>query len=155
MVALASRYNRPFCVIFLDLDGFKPINDEHGHHAGDLVLRETARRLRGGVRASDTVARIGGDEFVVVLPDTSELEGAAALAANLKRAIEAPVAFGGVTLSTGASLGIGRFPDHGRTPEDLLNMADAAMYKAKRSGRGDIVVLPALAPTSAPSAPAD
>lgn len=141
-VALADRHQSTFCIVYLDLDGFKPVNDGFGHHVGDLVLQETARRLRGNVRASDTVARIGGDEFVLLLPDTADIAGAEALAAKVQKAIEAPIPHGTEELRIGASIGIGRYPSHGKTVEDLMNMADAAMYQAKAAGRGRIAVLP-------------
>ncbi len=98
--------------------------------------------MRRGVRASDTVARIGGDEFVVMLPDTREVEGARALADNLKSAVSAPIQFGDIQLHVGVSIGIGRFPDHGATPEDLMGRADEAMYAAKSDGKGQVVLLP-------------
>lgn len=142
-VVLARRYKSRFCLVYLDLDGFKPINDRYGHHAGDHVLRETATRIRKGIRASDTVARIGGDEFVVMLPDVTELDGAMAFAENLKRTIEEPIPFQGESLHVGASIGIGRYPDHGDSPEAIMSRADKAMYQAKSSGKGRIVVLPA------------
>lgn len=137
--ALSRRYGANFCILYLDLNSFKPINDQYGHQAGDLVLKETARRMRERVRASDTVARIGGDEFAVLLPDTREIEGARAVADNLLRALEEPIASRGRTLHVSAAIGIGRFPDHGNSAEALMNRADEAMYRAKSGEGGNIV----------------
>lgn len=141
-MTLARRYETQFCLVFIDLDGFKPINDRHGHHVGDQVLRETAARIRQGIRASDTVARIGGDEFIVMLPDVSDVEGARAVSENIKKTVEQPIPHGGTELQVGASIGIARFPDHGDSPETLMSRADQAMYRAKSAGKGLIEVLP-------------
>ncbi len=118
-------------VLFCDLDGFKAVNDEHGHHVGDAVLTEVARRLAHGVREIDTVARIGGDEFVVLAVDV-EPQQAADLAERLSKALEEPVRADGRDVRVGGSFGVS-WAEPGATPEDLLRDADARMYARKRS----------------------
>ncbi len=130
-IAMAERYDTQFCIVYVDLDRFKPINDTYGHRCGDLVLCEVAERMRGAVRGSDTVARVGGDEFVILLPDTTEREGALAVGKNLLRAIEQPIKTDRGVVSVGASLGIGLYPENGTDPEELLAYADNAMYREK------------------------
>jgi diguanylate cyclase (GGDEF)-like protein len=133
---LLSRPVTPGALLYLDLDRFKPVNDVHGHHAGDLVLAEVARRLQETVRAGATVARIGGDEFVVVLP---ECTAPRRVAARLVDAVEAPIDVEGRLLSVGTSVGIAAFPDVASDLDGLLRAADAALYEAKRAGRRGIV----------------
>jgi diguanylate cyclase (GGDEF)-like protein len=121
-------------VIFLDLDDFKPINDELGHAAGDFVLRRVAQRLSSCVRECDTVARLGGDEFLVVVARMGTREDLAAVARKLEDAVSAPMPMDGhpdVFISASAGLAI---YDHGEAAEDLMNRADHAMYRAKQAG---------------------
>jgi diguanylate cyclase (GGDEF)-like protein len=127
--------------MLIDLDRFKEINDTLGHAAGDALLRETAIRLVEVLRDGDTVARIGGDEFAVVLPD-APLIGIHETARRLRRAIETPLEHDGVMLGVGASIGIAVAPEHGRTVAALLRHADSAMYQAKRAGLGHVVFDP-------------
>ncbi len=134
-LALARRYQRRMAIIFIDLDRFKPINDEYGHDAGDAVLREVARRLSDLVRQSDTVCRQGGDEFVILLPEFSDLESLEQLAHKLRQAIEAPCAFEGHQLTVSGSVGIATFPENGDTVDTIIQSADSAMYRAKADGR--------------------
>jgi diguanylate cyclase (GGDEF)-like protein/PAS domain S-box-containing protein len=134
-VAVAQRQGAPLCLLLLDLDGFKGVNDTWGHHAGDLVLIEIAARLSGTLRESDTAARLGGDEFVLLLPATP-LVGAIETARALVDFIVAPIVVDGKPLTVGASIGIAVFPNHGRDAEVLLAAADSAMYDAKHSGGG-------------------
>ncbi len=145
-VATARRHGRMIAVLFLDLDGFKSVNDRHGHEGGDLFLRETGRRLASCVRSGDTVARLGGDEFVVLLV---EVEGRSDLLSAIDRvltAIRHPVVFEGNSVSLTASLGVALYPDSQSSGEDLLRYADAAMYQAKESGRDRYVFFdPAVA----------
>lgn len=122
-------------VLLLDLDGFKPINDTHGHAVGDLVLQTVARRLQAAMRSTDTVARLGGDEFVVVAPSQEPLAGLPQLLARVAAAVEAPIECEGLVLRVGASIGAARFPDEGQANAELLTRADAAMYAAKQGRR--------------------
>jgi diguanylate cyclase (GGDEF)-like protein len=140
-IANAERSGAAPAVMLIDLDRFKEINDTLGHAAGDALLRETAIRLVELLRDGDTVARIGGDEFAVVLPD-APLIGIHETARRLRRAIETPLEHDGVTLEVGASIGIAVVPDHGRTVAALLRHADTAMYQAKRTGLGHVVFDP-------------
>jgi diguanylate cyclase (GGDEF)-like protein len=135
-LAEARRYDTSGALLVLDLDRFKPINDEHGHAAGDAMLKAVAGTLRATVRMTDIVARLGGDEFAVVLPHTS-VEGAATCAAKIIDAIGAlRVTFAGVELGVGVSIGIAGFQGNGESVETALAAADSALYDAKRAGRG-------------------
>ena len=140
-IAGAERSGAAPAVMLVDLDRFKEINDTLGHAAGDALLRETAIRLVEVLRDGDTVARIGGDEFAVVLPD-APLIGIHETARRLCRAIETPLEHDGVMLGVGASIGIAVAPQHGRTVAALLRHADDAMYQAKRAGLGHAVFDP-------------
>lgn len=131
----AQRNRSKVAVLFVDLDGFKPINDTLGHEVGDVLLKETSRRLRGCVRQSDTVGRHGGDEFTIVLADIHNVASATRVAEQVLEALGSPFHLGGQRLSISASIGIAFYPDHGDAPEDLLNLADDAMYVVKQSGR--------------------
>ncbi|MFE0016444.1 diguanylate cyclase domain-containing protein [Mesorhizobium sp. NPDC059054] len=132
----AANGGKPFVVLSMDLDGFKYINDSHGHTAGDRLLRLVGERLRNTFRATDLVFRIGGDEFIVLLPGASEIE-AAHLA---KRAIETVSEAFDIEVGTpayiGLSAGSARAPVDGDTPEQLLTCSDLALYEAKRAGKG-------------------
>jgi diguanylate cyclase (GGDEF)-like protein/PAS domain S-box-containing protein len=130
----AARRGRGVAVLFIDLDRFKVVNDSLGHHAGDAVLSEVASRLRHGARASDTVARIGGDEFVVVCPDITSSGDVSQLADALQKAIALPIQIGDQIASVDASIGIAFGVGHD-DPESLLRDADQAMYLAKDRGR--------------------
>ncbi len=135
-VALAQRDGAPLAVMVLDLDRFKHINDTHGHAAGDHVLRETALRVVAVCRQSDVVARIGGDEFLVVLERIESLEAAEVLGRRLRAAFDLPVAYGPLQLAVGVSIGAAIFPVHGSDSASLMAAADAAMYEVKRRGGG-------------------
>jgi diguanylate cyclase (GGDEF)-like protein len=121
-------------VMFIDLDRFKNINDSLGHHVGDRVLTEVAHRLQAAVRASDTVGRMGGDEFVIVLPEMEAASDAEMIARRVITAMAAPVRAEGHELSVTVSIGLATWPDLGKDITSLMNRADAAMYRAKRSG---------------------
>ncbi len=136
----ARRHDRALAVLFLDLDGFKQINDTHGHEAGDHMLKVVAARMTECVRKADTVARLAGDEFVVLLTEISDIDAARAVAAKLVEAVRRPVPFEGEELVVGASIGISMFPNHGVMCDDLLRCADDAMYEAKRAGKNRFVV---------------
>lgn len=134
-IANARRAGRPMGVLYMDLDGFKPVNDEYGHAAGDLVLREVAARMRENAREADSIARVGGDEFVVVLAEVAGEKEAAAAASRVLAAFDAPIGIGGAAVTIHASIGIALYPQHGTARETLLAHADAAMYQAKRGGK--------------------
>jgi diguanylate cyclase (GGDEF)-like protein/PAS domain S-box-containing protein len=121
--------------LFIDLDGFKPINDQLGHAAGDMVLRQVAGRLKQCVRESDTVARFGGDEFVLLLQSISSREAVAELAQKVLDTIASDIVVAGEPCQVGASIGISLYPEDGESIETLLNAADQAMYRAKEAGR--------------------
>ncbi|NEX61839.1 diguanylate cyclase domain-containing protein [Noviherbaspirillum galbum] len=131
----AKRHHKKFAVLFLDLDKFKEINDTHGHDAGDAVLREVARRLKACLRHSDKIARMGGDEFYVLIEDLEDGRHAADVAEKLLDAAARPILFGTHECQVGVSIGISLYPDHGVTAASLIGNADAAMYQAKQTGR--------------------
>jgi diguanylate cyclase (GGDEF)-like protein len=126
-------------VIFLDLDGFKQINDTHGHNIGDEVLRIVASRISGAVRLQDTVARLGGDEFCVLLEDLDDCNEATQVAQRVISALCEPMPIQNLSLTTGGSIGIAFHPQDAATPDDLIQHADSAMYQAKRTGKGRYV----------------
>ncbi len=134
-VASADRHGRPFAVLFLDLDNFKAINDDLGHASGDVVLIEVARRLRHSLRASDMLARIHGDEFVVILPEMSALHEACSVAEKLLAVVSHPIEVAGTTVSVQTSIGVALYPNDGADPRALLRAADTAMYQAKLKGK--------------------
>ena len=131
----SPRHDRPFSCLLLDIDHFKQVNDTHGHAAGDAVLREVAQRIRASCRISDIVGRYGGEEFVVLLPET---DGAAAVVtADKLRALlsGSPVTAGSVTIPIHASIGVAAWSAAMRAPSDLYAAADQALYRAKDLGR--------------------
>ncbi|MES2612005.1 MAG: diguanylate cyclase [Pseudomonadota bacterium] len=134
-IAHARRDGRCLAVMYLDLDGFKAVNDRLGHDMGDRLLVQFAQRLKAAVRGSDTVCRQGGDEFVVLLPGLEDAEGACSVARKMLAGAANPFELGGEALRIGLSGGIAVFPEHGTTFEELTQHADAAMYAAKRGGR--------------------
>lgn len=134
-IAHARHSGQKIAFMFLDLDGFKEVNDRYGHEAGDKVLQTVAERLKSAVRSADTAARIGGDEFVVILSDLSHAHFAGDVADKILHAIGAPIAYGGHELSVGASIGISIFPDHADDLDTLKRVADRAMYEVKASGK--------------------
>jgi diguanylate cyclase (GGDEF)-like protein len=138
-VSRARRSSRGFAVLLFDLDGFKSVNDTWGHSAGDRVLTIVGERARKCVRASDTVGRQGGDEFLAILPETG-LEGALGVAEKLREALQEPYPLGEVEARLSASVGVALYPDHGSDPESLQRAADAALYRAKREGKNRIAV---------------
>ncbi len=129
-----------FALMLLDLDRFKIVNDSLGHPAGDQLLKEVARRLRGCMRPRDLVARLGGDEFAVLLEDTRSPDDVGRLAARLQQVLETPVTINGCEMCTSASIGV-TFSDMGyREPQEMLRDADLAMYRAKSDGKGRLVL---------------
>jgi diguanylate cyclase (GGDEF)-like protein/PAS domain S-box-containing protein len=135
-VHLAQRHQTLVAAVLIDLDNFKTINDTFGHDAGDAVLKVVARRLQATVRDSDTVARLSGDEFVMVLVDQPSLRYTLRMVERVRRALTMPATFGGSEILVGASLGVAAFPHDGRTSADLVRAADMAMYRAKNNGGG-------------------
>jgi diguanylate cyclase (GGDEF)-like protein/PAS domain S-box-containing protein len=134
----ARRDNLRGALLFIDLDHFKEVNDRYGHHAGDILLITVAHRLRDQVRESDTVARLAGDEFTVILPHIQQADDASRVAEKILAAMSLPIDIGGHETSIGASIGIAMFPDHGATVEEIMQAADGAMYAAKAKGRHGI-----------------
>ena len=134
-IALAQRHKTKVAVLFLDLDGFKQVNDSLGHLLGDGVLQSVAKRLADCVRSSDTVSRRGGDEFVVLLPEVQELEDVVATARRMLQAVAAPHVIDHHVLHVTVSIGVSVSPDDGGDAETLIKNADAAMYQAKKNGR--------------------
>ncbi|OHC68922.1 MAG: hypothetical protein A2045_17590 [Rhodocyclales bacterium GWA2_65_20] len=135
-IAFAGREKHRLGLMFIDLDGFKAVNDSLGHDVGDSLLKEVADRLNQCVRQSDTVARIGGDEFVILLEHAHDLADYASLARKAIAALLQPVKVDGQTIQIGASIGIACFPDDGGNFRELMQSADDAMYEAKSAGRG-------------------
>ena len=132
---ISLRYQRSLAVMFIDLDGFKPINDSMGHSAGDQILIEVARRMNQQVRPGDTVARLGGDEFIVILPDLAREEDALLVADRIIASIAQPYKVAGIEMHITASLGITLSDGTTEPPTALIQQADLAMYKAKQQGR--------------------
>jgi diguanylate cyclase (GGDEF)-like protein len=122
-------------LIFIDLDRFKEINDTLGHGAGDQLLQQTARRLEQCLRAGDTVARFGGDEFVVLLENIASLENVEMLVEKFRKALSQPFDLAGKTAGISASFGVAHCPQHGDDEKQLLRHADEAMYLDKNGGR--------------------
>jgi diguanylate cyclase (GGDEF)-like protein/PAS domain S-box-containing protein len=137
-IETARRQACQAAVLFIDLDRFKPINDRYGHRIGDLLLQAVAQRLRSLLRAVDTVSRIGGDEFILVLPHMQSDSAAAEAAQRVLAALARPYQVEGLELSVAPSIGVSIFPLHGQDAGTLLSCADAAMYHAKKAGRANV-----------------
>ncbi len=139
-LALARRHRWTLAVMFLDLDGFKQINDSYGHDAGDRVLVTIARRLEKNARDDDTVSRFGGDEFLYLLMEVGDAQNLASIARMIVKEVQEPCAIQvrdlAILAQINASLGIAVFPQHGSTSEGMIARADEAMYRAKREGTG-------------------
>lgn len=134
-IGAAKRYGRGFAVMYLDLDDFKEINDRFGHPAGDLVLKAVAERLIGTLRESDTVARFGGDEFVILQPVVNAEADASNLARKIIAVMQSPLQIDDFQQTVHASIGIALYPEHGTTTDELMEHADRALYRAKGAGR--------------------
>ena len=134
-LAAAQRAKRPIGVMYIDLDGFKPVNDTYGHKAGDLVLKEFAIRLKSILRAVDSVARVGGDEFVAILAEIADTADATKAADRLLAAMAVPFDIGQTAVTLSASIGLALYPANGDDAQTLLQRADSAMYSAKRAGK--------------------
>lgn len=139
-ISVANRTTRSISLLFIDLDGFKPVNDTYGHAIGDCLLKEVAARLLSCLREGDTAARLGGDEFVVILLESS-VDRAVTVANRILEALRTPYEFGKKTISSiSASIGIAEYPNHARELDALLTAADNAMYVAKKSGKDQFSV---------------
>jgi len=136
-IAHARRYRRTMALMFLDLDGFKQVNDTLGHDAGDTLLEMVAARLVGAVRQDDTVARLGGDEFVIALPGAVQVNDVVELVSKVIQAVSQPYSIQGRSVGMTASVGIGIYPAHGEDVATLMKSADLALHEAKRSGKND------------------
>ena len=137
-VALSAREGKASAVFLIDLDGFKPVNDQYGHAVGDLALKEVATRLRDALRDYDTVARLGGDEFVVLVQGIDDRNILGGLAQRVVELIEKPMRIEQATLTLGASIGVAIAPECANEPGVLLRVADRAMYAAKAAGKGTV-----------------
>jgi diguanylate cyclase (GGDEF)-like protein len=131
----ARRHRQMMAVMYMDLDGFKQVNDQYGHACGDSLLKEIAVRLRSVARQEDTVARIGGDEFIMVLSEISRVEDVARPAATILSLLQAPVDINGVSVKVSGSIGISFYPKDAEDPEALIARADEALYSAKHAGK--------------------
>ncbi len=132
----AQRHAWRLAVMFIDLDGFKAVNDTHGHAAGDRVLQLVGQRIKSDVRGSDTVSRRSGDEFLFLMLEAKDDADVAALAGKIANNIAQPCDIDGIVLTVSASIGIAIYPEDGRTADELLENADAAMYESKRNRNG-------------------
>ncbi|UHL65391.1 sensor domain-containing diguanylate cyclase [Paralcaligenes sp. KSB-10] len=135
---LLGRIHSHMSILYIDLDGFKAVNDEHGHAAGDKLLRLAAERLKAGIRESDVAARLGGDEFSVLLVNAS-MADAEMIAKKLAKSLSVPYQLDTLSVEVSASIGVASFPESGTTSKALLHSADHAMYKAKAMGKGCVV----------------
>jgi diguanylate cyclase (GGDEF)-like protein len=131
----AAREKNRIAVLFVDLDGFKAVNDRLGHEAGDMILHQVAVRLVARVRASDTVARYGGDEFTLILNQISNAQDVGRVAQSIVDELTRPFTAKRETVMIGASVGVALYPEHAEAPEDLIRIADKAMYEVKHSGK--------------------
>lgn len=135
IIGIAKRKTAKVSVLFIDLDKFKRVNDLQGHEAGDWLLQQVAQRMRSVLRESDTAARVGGDEFVVLLPDVGNVRDAVSVAEKIRLEMEKPFIMDNrVKLEISSSIGVVMYPDHADNPRDLLRYGDEAMYRAKRKG---------------------
>jgi len=134
-LAIGARESKKFALLFIDLDGFKGVNDSLGHEAGDQILIKAAKRISGGLRKTDSAARIGGDEFIVLLSNIPDRTSVSRLTEKILANISAPYSSGATKGKISASIGIALYPDDGSDYDALLNKADQAMYKVKKSGR--------------------
>jgi diguanylate cyclase (GGDEF)-like protein len=139
-LATAKRDKTFLALMFLDLDKFKPVNDNYGHDVGDLLLKEVAKRLRDCVRESDTVSRIGGDEFVILFPVIEATQDAIVVAEKILYALNQPFELADHRISISGSIGIAVYPEHGSDEKLLSKNADIAMYYAKNAGRNNAMI---------------
>jgi diguanylate cyclase (GGDEF)-like protein len=131
----ANRTHQLMAMLYLDLDGFKEANDQHGHQAGDTLLKAVASRLRVAMRGEDTVARVGGDEFIILLSDISAIEDVMQPASKLLHLLATPFNINGTPVRVTASIGVAFYPADSKDVDSLIALADSALYEAKRAGR--------------------
>jgi diguanylate cyclase (GGDEF)-like protein/PAS domain S-box-containing protein len=139
-IAAAQRHKEHLALMFLDLDKFKPVNDTYGHGVGDLLLKEAAQRIQDCLRESDTAARIGGDEFVILLPTIETERDAKKVGEKILHALNQPFELAGHSLQISSSIGVAVYPKHGRDEKLLVKSADIAMYHAKKNGRNNVKI---------------
>ncbi|MFT7217222.1 MAG: diguanylate cyclase (GGDEF)-like protein [Paraglaciecola sp.] len=138
-IAFTDRHKKNMAILFIDLDGFKKVNDVYGHQVGDWLLKEVSRRIQYCLRATDTVGRLGGDEFVVILPEI--YENAKDVASKIRKSLEEPfVKTNSITLHISSSIGVAIYPQHAKNQTILMECADKAMYEAKNRGRNQFVL---------------
>jgi diguanylate cyclase (GGDEF)-like protein len=137
-----QQYRRsfaPFWIVYLDLDGFKPVNDTYGHEIGDLLLKEVSERMKTTIRLTDVIARLGGDEFALLLTDPQKDQKTPEnVAGKLLRAISMTYLIKNIEVRISASIGISKYPENGRTTEEIIRSADSAMYAVKRSSKNSV-----------------
>ncbi|MBN0989776.1 sensor domain-containing diguanylate cyclase [Amphritea pacifica] len=138
-ISLAKRDQHHLAVLFVDLDKFKSVNDQLGHEVGDLLLQEVAKRMQDCIRESDTVARIGGDEFLVLLPVINQTNDAVLTAEKIRFVLNSPFIITGHSIENSSSIGLTFYPDHGKNQSSLIRNADIAMYTAKQNGGNSVV----------------
>ena len=136
-ISYGKRHDQKFAVLFLDLDDFKNVNDTHGHETGDSVLKQAALRLTTCVRNVDTVSRLGGDEFIIILDNITSKKAAVVVCKKIIQALSKPFSIDGEEIKIGCSIGISTFPDHAVTEKELVKKADNAMYESKKNGRNN------------------
>ncbi len=141
MSAVNRRMDDKFAIVMVDLDGFKPINDQHGHAAGDVVLKTIADRLGRLARTTDTVARIGGDEFVLICTTLRTPENATTFCERLLSSINDPIILDSAQVQVGASIGVAFYPNASGQDDNLIHLADEAMYAAKKAGRNRYILV--------------
>jgi len=134
-LSMARRTKQPLALLFMDLNGFKQVNDSHGHDVGDLLLKGVADRVQTLMRDSDTLARMGGDEFVILLPQVNGGSGVDILMSRIDESLRPPFQFGSLKVQSSASVGFALYPEHGNTEEELLSVADKKMYNVKHLKR--------------------
>lgn len=139
-ITAAKREKSRMALMFIDLDRFKPINDTLGHHIGDLMLKEVAKRMLECLRESDSAARIGGDEFIVLLPFIEVESDVVAAAEKIRNVLDKPFELAGYSLNISSSIGVAVYPDHGEDEKTLLKNADTAMYYTKEAGRNNVMI---------------
>jgi len=135
---MAASSKNGFALAYLDLDGFKHVNDEFGHDMGDEVLKQSTRRIASVLREKDLLARLGGDEFAVIFPDLVDTEELRQITEAIIHSVREPIVAGGTTLWIGVTIGIALYPVDARNTLDLVKSADAALYRAKRHSKGTV-----------------